>query len=111
VVLEWHGGLCYLAEITLGGRTLANHKSAAKRARQTIRRTGRNSQIKKAVRTCEKKLRLAVSNKKGKEALELLVKYDSKISKAAQKGIIHAKNASRRVGRLASQVQAIGGKK
>ena len=86
---------------------MANHKSAAKRARQTIQKTARNSQRKKTIRTFEKKLRSAISEKKKDDALKLLVTYTSKIDKAAQKGIIHKSNASRKVGRVAKQVAAL----
>ena len=86
---------------------MANHKSAKKRARQTIRKAARNSQTRKAVRTFEKKLRLAIDGKKLDEVKSLLVAYESKIAKAAQKGLYHAKTASRKVSRLARQVAGL----
>tara|TARA_Y100000817_G_scaffold117367_1_gene92034 strand:- start:518 stop:826 length:309 start_codon:yes stop_codon:yes gene_type:complete len=92
--------------LNTGGQTLANHKSAAKRARQEIRRTARNSNTKSAVRTAEKKLRLALKENKADEAKTLLVAYTSSMGKAAQKGIYHAKTAARKISRLASQVHA-----
>jgi len=85
---------------------LANHKSAAKRARQTIRKAARNSQARKAVRTVEKKLRLAIDGKDTSAAKTLMLNYESKVQKAAQKGLYHAKTASRKVSRLA---KAVGG--
>lgn len=80
---------------------MANIKSAAKRARQSIVRTQRNQQTKKAVRTAEKKLREAVGAK-DKTLTETLFKtYESMIGKAAQKGFYHKNTASRKVSRLA----------
>ena len=80
---------------------MANIKSAAKRARQSIVRRDRNQQAKKAVRRIEKKLRSAVSAKDKDQATALLKEYSSKMGKAAQKGKYHAKTAARKISRLA----------
>ena len=86
---------------------MANHKSAAKRARQEERRTARNSRTKGSVRTAEKKLRTAISKKDSAGAQKLLVSFMSKVDKAAKKGIYHARTAARKVSRLSSQVSAL----
>ncbi len=86
---------------------MANHKSAKKRARQTITKTARNSQTKKTIRTFEKKLRTAISEKKADDAQSMLVTYISKMDKAAQKGMLHANNAARKIGRLSKAVSSI----
>ena len=86
---------------------MANHKSAKKRARQTIRKAARNSQSRKAVRTFEKKLRVALDEKNADLAKSLMVAYESNLGKAAQKGLYHAKTASRKVSRLAKQVAGL----
>ena len=82
---------------------MANHKSAAKRARQSIKRNKRNSTALSSVRTSERKLRVAIAagDKKGTE--EALRAYMSKTSKAATKGVMHAKTAARKTSRLAKQ--------
>ena len=79
---------------------MANHKSAAKRARQNITKNIRNSNTKKTIRTIEKSLRTAIDNKSTDEAKSLLLKFTSKVGKAAQKGILHKNNASRKISRL-----------
>lgn len=79
---------------------MANIKSAAKRARQSIVRRDRNQQAKKAVRRIEKNFRTAVSAKNKEQAVALLTEYSSKIGKAAQKGLFHTKTASRKISRL-----------
>ena len=102
---------------------MANIKSAIKRARQNTVRRSRNKGTISSVRTAEKKLLKALSHdhdntsktktqkeKKGKKDLttplgELLKIYTSKAGKAAQKGIIKSKTASRKIGRLSKQVQ------
>lgn len=83
---------------------MANHKSAAKRARQDKKKNARNSNTKASIRTFEKKLRVAITEKKADVANDLLKSYASKMYKAAQKGIHHANTAARKVGRLSAQV-------
>lgn len=87
---------------------MANHKSAAKRARQTKRKTTRNSSLKAALKTFEKKVRTAYTKKDPKEALKALKTLVSEIDKAANKGVVHARNAARKVSRLSKMVNKIG---
>ncbi len=84
---------------------MANHKSAAKRARQNIRRADRNSATKNAVRTWEKKLRQAVAAKDSKQVPELLKAYMSRVAKATIKGVFKRETASRKVARLSTLAQ------
>jgi small subunit ribosomal protein S20 len=86
---------------------LATHKSAEKRARQSIRRTKRNAQTIGAVRTIEKKLHAALSANDNTKAQDLLAEFSSKILKAANKGRIHMNNASRKISRLATRVHKL----
>lgn len=86
---------------------MANHKSAAKRARQDEKKRARNLSIKKTVRTFEKKLRTAITDKKAGEAESALKLFVSKMDKAAQKGVYHSKTAARKISRLASQVNTL----
>lgn len=83
---------------------MANHKSAAKRAKQTISKTAHNSRIKKTVRTFEKKLRKAIEAKETDQAQTLFREFSSKIAKAAEKGIMHRNMASRKIGQLAKHL-------
>jgi small subunit ribosomal protein S20 len=81
---------------------LANHKSALKRARQSVTRNGRNGINKTKVKNALKKARLAIG-----EAPEIrgeaFRKAMSALHKASSKGTIHAKNAARRISRLAKR--------
>ena len=86
---------------------MANHKSAAKRAKQTIVKTARNSNTKSSVRTFEKKLRAAIESKDSATAGPLLISFTSKLAKAAQKGVYHSNVVARKVSRLSKQVQSI----
>ncbi len=83
---------------------MANHKSAAKRARQSVKRNKRNTTVMSSVRTFEKKLRTAIAAGDKKGAEEALRAYMSKAAKAATKGVMHAKTAARKLGRLSKQV-------
>jgi small subunit ribosomal protein S20 len=93
---------------TLFGRPLlATHKSAAKRARQSVRKNARNKRTMNSVRTLEKKIRGLMAGGKGKEAQELVSEYMSSVGKAAAKGVVKAKTASRKIGRIASRISGM----
>jgi len=77
---------------------LANHKSAKKRAKQNQVRRMRNKSAKTALKTLEKKLRAA--KEAGENTDELMKKTQSAIHKAAKKGIVNKKMASRKISRL-----------
>jgi small subunit ribosomal protein S20 len=88
---------------------LATHKSAEKRDRQSVKRRERNVSSKSAVKTRIKSLLSAVGTK-DKEASEKALKAAvPAIDKAAAKGVIHKKNASRKISRLTKKINAIQG--
>lgn len=82
---------------------MANHKSALKRAGQNERRRLRNKAVQTRVKNVVKDVRLAVAQDEG-DAAEKLNTAKSAIDKAAKKGVIHKRTASRKVSRLARQV-------
>lgn len=86
---------------------MANHKSAAKRARQALRKNAVNTKTMGEVRTFEKKLRSAIAKKDKDGSKKLLLGFESKVAKAAQKGRMAVKTASRKVSRLAKAVAGI----
>lgn len=86
---------------------MANHKSAAKRARQALRKKKVNATSMGEVRTFEKKLRSAIAKKDKDSSKTLLLGFESKVAKAAQKGRLALKTASRKVSRLAKAVASI----
>lgn len=85
---------------------MANHKSAAKRARQSIKKNAVNSNRKSKVRTAEKSLTKAITSKNLTEVQSLLKKFMSDMSKAAQKGVFKKEAASRKIARLSKKVSA-----
>ena len=86
---------------------MANHKSAAKRARGSVRKNAVNTRRKNSTRTHEKNLMKALAEKKVKEIPALLSAYVSQIAKAAQKGVFKRETASRKIGRLSARVQQV----
>lgn len=85
---------------------MANHKSAAKRARQATRKNATNGRRKSSVRTFEKTLVKALESKNLGELSTLLKNYASSMMKAAQKGVFKKETASRKISRLATRVSA-----
>jgi small subunit ribosomal protein S20 len=86
---------------------VANHPSAEKRNRQRVKRTLRNRAIKSAVRTQVKTVRAAIAAKDAKAAVLALAEATVALDKAASKGGVERKMASRTVSRLAAQVHKI----
>jgi small subunit ribosomal protein S20 len=86
---------------------MANHPSAEKRNRQRVKRTLRNRGISSAVRTHVKRVRAAIAAKDKAKAKAELAAATVALDKAASKGVVHTKAASRTVSRLASQVSKL----
>jgi small subunit ribosomal protein S20 len=86
---------------------MANTKSAAKRARQIVRRTDANKRVSTGVKTQLRLIRAAVTAGKKDEALALLPKAASALDKAAKTGRIHKNKANRHKGALARQLAAL----
>ena len=84
---------------------MASHKSAAKRARQTVLRTARNTAVKSQVKSAVKVFRLAlpkVGTQTDHDALtQAYAKASRALRKAASRQVLHRKTAARRVSRLA----------
>lgn len=86
---------------------MATHKSAEKRSRQTEKRQERNTAIKSRVKTNIKSVLSAVEGKDQAGAAQSLGKAIPEIAKAAAKGILHKRNASRKISRLTRKVNAL----
>ena len=86
---------------------MANHPSAEKRNRQRIKRTLRNRAVTSSVRTYIKRVRTAIEHKKKEEAKKALVVAVKAIDRAASKGVLHRKTASRTVARLSAAVHKL----
>jgi len=87
---------------------VATHKDAIKRARQSDERRLRNRHYRSQMRKHIKGLRAAIDAGDADTARALLPGTVSVIQHVCQKGIIHKRNAARRVSRLANAVNGIG---
>lgn len=86
---------------------MANTASAAKRARQTVRRTSRNRKVKAGIKAELKAIRTAIAGGKKDEAKALLPKVAQVLDKAAKTGRVHKNKANRHKSELATQIAAI----
>ena len=86
---------------------MANIKSAIKRNKQNEKRRQRNRVFRGRARTFVKKARLAIDSGDVEAARTATLEAVSALDKAAQKGVLHDNNASRRKGRLMKQLAAL----
>ncbi len=86
---------------------MANTKSAEKRNRQAQKRRARNTTVRTTVKGALKKAREAISTKDAVKSGDAVKDATRTLSKAASKGVIHPRNASRRIGRLAKAARAL----
>ena len=86
---------------------MANHNDALKRNRQNIVRRARNRHYRTMMRTQIKKLNAAIDSGDAAAAQAALPATVSLIQRVAGKGIIHRRQAARRVSRLTSKVVAL----
>ena len=87
---------------------MANHSSAEKRHRQTIKRTARNQALRTRVRSSVKKFRTAIESSDAQGAARELREVTRVLDQAVSKGVLHRNNASRRVSRLAKRAARQG---
>lgn len=85
---------------------MANIKSQIKRNRQNEKRRLHNRVFRGTARTAVTAARNAM-NKNAPESQEAILSAISALDKAAEKGVIHKNNASRRKGRLMRRLAAL----
>ena len=86
---------------------MANHKSAQKRAKQTLVRTERNRFFKTRIKNVTKEVLTAIEaadKEKASEAMKTANKY---LHHCVSKGILKKETAARKVSRLQTKVNAI----
>lgn len=87
---------------------MANHKSALKRHKQSLKRAEGNRAARTRVKNVIKDVRAAIQDANKEQATAALSVAASILNKAAGKGAIHWRKASRRLSRLARAVNGIG---
>ena len=80
---------------------MADHKSALKRVRQTIKRTAHNRSMRADLRTIIKKFRLLQESGNIEKARDAYTDVQKNIDKAITKGILHKRTGARYKSRLA----------
>ncbi len=90
---------------------MANHKSALKRARESEAQRMTNLAHKTRAKSAVKELRALLADKNIDQAKKTLNETVSLLQKTASKKVIHKKNASRKVSRLARAVSRAAAQK
>jgi len=83
---------------------VANHASARKRYRQSLKVKASNHSVRSRIRTLIRSCREAIAAGDADHAHRSLTDASTALAKAASKGILHHRNAARRTSRLARQV-------
>jgi small subunit ribosomal protein S20 len=86
---------------------MANIKSAAKRARQSLKRASNNASVLTGIKTEQKKLRKAIAAGDAKAAKAGYASVSSALDKAAKRGVIHKNAASRGKSKLGRAVKKV----
>ena len=86
---------------------MANTRSAKKAVRKIARRTAINRSRRSQMRTFIRKVEEAIATGDSGSATEALRAAQPLIMRAAQKGIVHANAAARKVSRLTRRVNAL----
>lgn len=86
---------------------MANHKSAEKRARQTVKRTERNRFYRTRLKNMTRAVREAVDAKNVEAAEAALKVVNQSFHSFVSKGFLKKETASRRVSRLAKLVNSL----
>lgn len=87
---------------------MANHKSAEKRARQDAKRRQRNRAIRSEARTVVRKVRAELESGGAEDPQASVRRAESVLRRAASKGVIPKRRASRLVARLARRAAPTG---
>ncbi len=80
---------------------MANHKSAKKRARQSVKRSERNRDLRSRVRTAIKGARAAIESGDAEAAGSAVRRAEGVLRRAASKGVLPKARVDRQVSRLA----------
>src|ERR1700724_2862018 len=94
------GGACAASAIITA--RMANTQSAKKRVRASLRKRDRNRSTRSAVKTLVSRARRPALPEAASLTSEKVRRAISALDKAAEKGVLHANNASRRKARLMS---------
>jgi len=86
---------------------MANHKSALKRARQTVKRTERNRFYRTRIKNITRAVREAVEANDAPKAQEVLKLANKSFHSYVSKGVLKKNTAARKVSRLTKLVNSL----
>ncbi|MFA7276295.1 MAG: 30S ribosomal protein S20 [Pseudobdellovibrionaceae bacterium] len=86
---------------------MANHVSAKKRARQSLKKAKINSANRNRLRTFVKKVELALVAGDVVAAEAAFKACQPEVQKGISKGIIHKNTAARKISRLSARIKAV----
>ena len=86
---------------------MANHKSAKKRSRQTIKRNEINSQVLSKIKTNLSKFDELIKQKNKAELDKSLSNINSSLAKASKKGLIKKEFVARKLSSLSKKIKNI----
>lgn len=86
---------------------MAQHKSARKRARSTVRRTRVNDARKGRVRSFLREVESAIASGDSKKARAALVAAQPEVQRGAQKGVLAKATAARKLSRLSKRIKKL----
>jgi small subunit ribosomal protein S20 len=87
---------------------MANTTSAKKAVRKIARRTAVNKSRRSRMRTAVRKVEEAIGAGDRAAALAAMGVAQPELMRAAQKGVMHKNNASRKVSRLSARIAKLG---
>ena len=86
---------------------MANHKSAKKRNRQTLKRNKVNRSLRSKINNNINRFNSIISSKKIDQIMESFSSINSSLAKAAKKGLIKKEFVSRKLSSLSNQLKNI----
>ncbi|HAU29185.1 MAG TPA: 30S ribosomal protein S20 [Rhodospirillaceae bacterium] len=87
---------------------MAQHQSAKKRARRTIRATGVNKARVSRIRTYVKKVEEAITKGDSAAAKAALQVAQPEMHRGALKGVLHPNTVGRKLSRLVARIKKLG---
>jgi small subunit ribosomal protein S20 len=85
---------------------MANHKSAEKRARQTVKRNELNRTRRSAIRSLVKNAETVCASGDAAGAMKAVRAAEGALARGAARGMMHWKTAARKASRLAKRAKA-----
>ena len=86
---------------------MAEHPSALKRHRQSVKRRLRNQAVRTQLKHLVRAVRAAIAVRDSKQAADTLSRATRALDKAVTKGVLHRNTAARKISRLALAVHQL----